>query len=460
MASTGMLKRLAASQTNAFVFVRPVEELQALVASQSQVGVFKGKLFGVKANFAVKNWPSDACSKMLDTYRSPFSATVVDLIEKQGGVLAGLTNMDEFGMGSNGQTSRHGPTLNPWNAKLSPGGSSSGSAAAVAEGLVFAALGSDTGGSVRLPASHCGVVGFKPSSGAVSRYGLIAYANSLDTVGILCQRVSEVEQVFEAIIPQGDGDGKDMTCTTRVEPLTVSAPIRVGLCSEFALAGMSPRVIECWKRASEVLAAAKLEIKDLQGFLPTLPEALPAYYVLALAEASSNLARYDGVRYGHRTQVRGLELQEEYAKSRGEGFGEEVQRRLLMGNLALTRRNKEDEDTSFYSMAQVVRQRLENDFVGLFGECDVLLLPTSPWPSRELNSLSDNVVDAFLEDTLTVPASLAGLPAVSVPCMVCPDTGSPIGMQIVGQRGQDRLVLHIASMLERGLDFRGQELNS
>jgi aspartyl-tRNA(Asn)/glutamyl-tRNA(Gln) amidotransferase subunit A len=463
------------SQLNAFVHRIPSQSILDQVSKQlsphnnnnnSLTSEIKGKLIALKANFCVESWPVDACSKALEGYISPFDSTVAERLKKNGAVLTGLTNMDEFGMGSTGETSVHGPTLNPWGSHLSCGGSSSGSAVAVATGSVFCAIGSDTGGSVRLPASHCGVVGLKPTRGAISRFGLIAYASSLDVPGIICQNVNDVRNVFDIV---AGPDGKDATCLSKswketwLQQNIKREGIKVGLVKDFYLPELSSSVVQAWSDGARILANTGMNVIDGITF-PSLPEALAAYYVLAFAEASSNLARYDGVRYGHRTsnppsrQEGKLdsnlsELHREYARTRTEAFGDEVQRRLLMGALALTsRRNGQSESPSYYALACDVRERLRRDFLNAFETVDVILLPTAPW-SPAKREKSENVTKGYVEDTMTVPASLAGLPAISVPATICPETGGPIGLQVIGPAGHDGLVLRIAEILEKGFNF-------
>ena len=447
---------------NAFVYRIPQAVAMQEVTKQIAKGVspnspLRGKLVALKANFCVKDWPSDACSKALSGYVSPFDSTIASRLRANGAVLTGLTNMDEFGMGSTGETSLHGPAVNPWGSDLSCGGSSSGSAVAVATGAVFCAIGSDTGGSVRLPASHCGVVGMKPTKGAISRYGLIAYASSLDSPGIICQNVRDVATVLDVL---AGPDGKDSTCLSAnwklswLEQSITNEGIRVGLPKDFYLPEMSAEVVQAWSDGALILGNAGLHVSETKP-LPSLSDALAAYYVIALAEASSNLARYDGVRYGHRSALNGKDIYEDYAQTRSEAFGEEVQRRLLMGSLALTRQdNAKSTDRSTYALACDVRERLRTEFREAFQDVDVMLIPTAPWSAPTLSGRDkNNVTRGFVEDTMTVPASLAGLPAISVPARLCAESGAPIGLQVVGRAGQDGLVLRVAEILERSFCF-------
>ena len=455
---------------NAFTHRVPQQVVldQVMRSLESNAGSpdLRGKLVALKANFCVKDWPSDACSKALRGYVAPFDSTVAERLRSSGAVLCGLTNMDEFGMGSTGETSIHGPTINPWGAHLSCGGSSSGSAVAVATGSVFCAIGSDTGGSVRLPASHCGVVGMKPTRGAISRFGLIAYASSLDMPGIMCQNVRDVQLVLDAL---AGPDNRDSTCLSSKWKLTwlqqsiKNEGIKVGLAKDFYLPELSPSVVQAWSDGASFLANTGMDVVDGLEF-PTLPDSLSAYYVIALAEASSNLARYDGVRYGHRASNTDngnngepMDLHSEYAKTRTEAFGDEVQRRLLMGSLALTRRSFKTGDSSYYAMACGVREKIREEFRKAFEKVDVLLLPTSPFSplkrAKAERSEDEDVTKGYVEDTMTVPASLAGLPAISVPARLCGETGGPIGLQVIGRAGQDGTVLRVAEILERGFNF-------
>jgi aspartyl-tRNA(Asn)/glutamyl-tRNA(Gln) amidotransferase subunit A len=447
---------------NAFTYRLPSNViLDSVRHSQAAASTspLQGKLIAVKANFSVKDWPSDACSKALSNYKAPYDSTVAVRLKSDGAVLVGLTNMDEFGMGSTGESSYHGPTNNPYGSHLSCGGSSSGSAVAVATGSVFSAIGSDTGGSVRLPASHCGVVGMKPTRGTISRHGLIAYASSLDVPGIIAQKVRDVSIVLDSIA--GSDEKNDLTCRkpwkaidwSRTSPFS---GIRVGLVKEFYHKDLSESVVNIWRKGADLLLGHGMEILGNLS-IPTIPDSLSAYYVIALAEASSNLARYDGVRYGYRaTNNASLDLQQEYAKTRTESFGDEVQRLIIMGSLALTRRhlgNNLDEQTSYYDLASGVRQKLCQDFDRVFDQVDLLLLPTAPWPPIKKKNVAFNVTQGYVEDTMTVPASLAGLPAISVPAGICTSSGAPIGLQIIGRFDEDELVIRAAEALEHGLAF-------
>jgi aspartyl-tRNA(Asn)/glutamyl-tRNA(Gln) amidotransferase subunit A len=462
---------------NAYTFIPSI--LPSPTSKKSIVTNICGKKIAIKANFCVKGWPSDACSKILQGFIAPYSATAVERLENAGAILCGLTNMDEFGMGSEGYTSIYGPTQNPHCPTRSPGGSSSGSAVAVATNSCFAALGSDTGGSVRLPASHCGIVGFKPSRGRISRWGLIAYANSLDTPAILAKNVDDIISVANIVCGPDD---KDETCiptpwkiiNNNSTTINFSQQLKIGIPLELVnVAELDADIRKIWKNTLQLLTHLGVNLVPIS--LPHLIHALPTYYVLAMTEASSNLARYDGIRYGYRC-VNSLEeltkkkysLWEEYSKTRSEGFGINVKERLVMGSLALSMR---DEFNS-YNKALKVRSQIKQDFNNAFQHCNVMILPTSTKIPPLLPNINcgeqceDNIIDSFVQDLMTVPASLGDLPAISVPVdwiSVTERSSSsntsqiPIGMQIIGGFGEDEQVLNCAKGLEKVLNFTNNQ---
>ncbi|KAL2005043.1 hypothetical protein VTN00DRAFT_2893 [Thermoascus crustaceus] len=474
-----------------------VRDADARRESGNPKSAIDGRLIAVKDNICTRELPTTCASGILDKYTSPFNATVVEALENAGAVVAGKTNLDEFGMGSHSIHSRFGPVRNfrqDRDEALSAGGSSGGSAVAVATDQCYAALGTDTGGSVRLPAAYTGTVGFKPSYGLLSRWGVVAYANSLDTVGILGKKTSNIRDVFNIINQHDPRDPTNLSPSSRsrlssyftTPPLSkrlAARPLRIGVPVEYNIAELTPSVRRAW-----LLSLAHLE---KQGHtihpisLPATKLALSAYYVLAPAEASSNLAKYDGVRYG--TRADGPDSSEGsylYAKTRGEGFGAEVKRRIVLGAFSLSA----DAMDNYFIQAQRVRRLVQANFDAAFSArnllaplspssptdtetaieknqngVDILISPTAPSSPPTLSSLTNtntnspsSPLDAYINDVFTVPASLAGLPAISVPVSVTTSPSSEIqcrepdtvGIQIIGQFGDDELVLKVGELLE------------
>ena len=381
-------------------------------------------------------------SRMLENFVPPYSATVVERLEAAGAVLLGKVNMDEFAMGSSTENSALGRTANPWDTSRVPGGSSGGSAAAVAAGEAAFSLGSDTGGSVRLPASYCGVVGLKPTYGAVSRFGLIAFASSLDQVGPLARTVRDCALVFEAVAGH---DPRDSTSAP-----TPSFPVlerledgvrglRLGIAPEYFGEGLDPVVRQAVLGAVERLVAEGAETVEVT--IPHLPYALASYYIIAPCEASSNLARYDGVRYGLR--VAGDDVVAMFSRTRREGFGPEVKRRIMLGTYALSAGYYE----AFYLKAQKVRTLIRRDFEQAFERVDVLITPVAPSVAFRLGERVADPLQMYLTDIYTLSVNLAGLPAVSVPCAFSPE-GLPIGLQVIGPAFSEARVLQVARAVE------------
>ena len=410
-------------------------------AGQGQRGPLHGQPFLVKSNLCVRSRPTSCASRALESYRPPYSATVVERLIAAGAIPLGATNMDEFGFGSSGENSSFGPTRNPWDLSRTPGGSSSGSAAAVAARLVPFALGSDTGGSVRQPAASCGVTGFKPSYGRVSRFGLVAFASSLDTVGVLAPSAAEIERILAVI---SGADARDATCAD-LGPFEPGPPradlrgLRIGVPREYFGSGLDARVrarVEAALDEQRQLGATLVEVE-----LPHTRHALAAYYVVASAEASSNLSRYDGVRYGSREAGDGT-LQGMIAATRTHGLGAEALRRVLLGTHVLSAGHYD----AWFLRAARARRLVRDDFLRVFGEVDVLAAPTSPEPAFRLGAKEDDALAMYLCDALTVPTSLAGLPAASVPCGFAEDDGVelPVGLQLIGAPLDDAQVLAVA----------------
>jgi aspartyl-tRNA(Asn)/glutamyl-tRNA(Gln) amidotransferase subunit A len=394
----------------------------------SRSGPLAGIPFAVKDNIAVRGFPLTCGSRILEHFISPYTATAVQRIQQAGGVVAGKTNLDEFGMGSSTENSAFHVTKNPWDPSRVPGGSSGGTAAAVAAGIVPFGLGSDTGGSVRQPAAFCGVYGLKPTWGAVSRYGLVAYASSLEVIGVVGKTVAMTEQVFTIMRGQDPCDHSSIPWQSLAAR---EGPLRIGVPSECARVPMHPDV----QRASERIQAVLKELgHDLRSIsLPTLDHVVSAYYVIATAEASANLARYDGVRYGHRSK--GADTPEEMmVASRSEGFGNEVKLRILLGTYVL-RSGFQDE---YYLRAQRIRTAIRNDFEKAFRGVDLVLMPVYPVPPFARGSVEADPFTQKLADVFTCAANLAGLPALSFPAGV--ENSLPIGMQFLAPHlGEERL---------------------
>ena len=404
----------------------------------------KGKLAGmmvaVKDNISTRGIPTSCGSKILEGYIPPYNAHVVDLILGEGAGIAGKTNMDEFGMGSSTENSAFGPTKNPADPSRVPGGSSGGSAAAVAAGMVPLALGSDTGGSIRCPAAFCGIVGLKPSYGRVSRYGLVAYANSLEQIGPLARTVSDVSLLMEVISRYDPRDS-----TMREKPFAPRFTgevkgIRIGVPAEFFGAGVDPEVAGSVREAIGVLEEMGAGVVPCS--MPSMAYALAAYYVTCTSEASSNLARFDGVRYGASNDIR-KSWHDAFREIRAKGFGEEVRRRILLGTFALSAGYY----GKYYAKAQAARKNVGADFTRIFRDVDVIAGPTMPTVAFRIGEKTDPL-SMYLSDILTVPANLAGIPAVSVPCGRV--NGLPVGLQIMGKPFEDERVLEVAYAYEQG----------
>jgi aspartyl-tRNA(Asn)/glutamyl-tRNA(Gln) amidotransferase subunit A len=391
----------------------------------------------LKDNLCVRGMPTTCGSRMLAGWRPPYDATVVQRLRDAGAVLIGKTNLDEFAMGSSTENSAFGPTRNPWDRTRVPGGSSGGSAAAVAAGFAPLALGSDTGGSIRLPASYCGVVGMKPTYGRVSRYGLVAFASSLDQIGPLALDVADCALLLAVIAGHDPRDSTSADVPVPDFPADLEHDprgIRVGVPAEGFGAGVEPAVETAIRKALRVLESLGLSVEEIT--LPTIDAALPTYYILAPAEASSNLARYDGVQYGLR--VPDEDLTAMYAETRRQGFGPEVKRRIMLGTYALSAGYYE----AYYIKAQKVRTLVAQDFARAFARVDLIAMPVAPTAAFGLGERVDDPLAMYLSDILTIPVNLAGLPGVSVPCGV--DGGLPVGLQLIGRPFEESTVLRAA----------------
>lgn len=398
----------------------------------------------VKDIFTTKGINTTCASRILENFIPPYDATVIAKLKAAGAIIIGKTNMDEFAMGSSTETSYFGPTRNPWAPDTVPGGSSGGSASAVAADMAFGALGTDTGGSIRQPAALCGIVGLKPTYGRVSRYGMIAFASSLDQGGTMTKTVYDSALLLETI---AGFDPKDSTSADRpVEPFTtlMSRGLKnstIGVPAEYFIEGMDRDVQKAVNSAIETMKRLGAKIVDIS--LPHTKYAVAVYYILASSEASSNLARYDGVRYGYRSD-RPVNLMEMYKHTRAQGFGREVKRRIMLGTFALSAGYY----SAFYGKAQKARRLIADDFAGAFKKCDLILAPTSPTPAFKLGSKLDDPLKMYLSDIFTIPLNLAGLPGISIPCGFT-DNNLPVGMQLIGKQFDEKTILNAAHAYEQ-----------
>ncbi len=397
----------------------------------------------IKDNICTKGVRTTCSSKMLENFVPPYDATVVASLKEQGAVILGKNNMDEFAMGASTTTSYFGATRNPFDTDCVPGGSSGGSAACVSAGLAPAALGSDTGGSVRQPAAFCGVTGLKPTYGRVSRYGLVAFASSLDQIGPIAKSARDCAYLLDAVTYD---DGHDMTLAKELAPLgdifdKDITGLKIGLPTEFFAEGVAPEVKESVMAAA--LAYKEMGCEIVEVSLPSLAHAIPAYYLIASAEASSNLARYDGVKYGHRS-TQGDTFEEVLIHTRNEGFGDEVKRRILLGTYALSSGYFD----AYYKKATLLREKIKKEYETIFEQCDVILTPTAPTVAYKIGEKTDDPAQMYMADILTVTANIAGLPAVSVPCGN-DGAGLPIGFSLVGKAFDEATILNAADHYER-----------
>jgi aspartyl-tRNA(Asn)/glutamyl-tRNA(Gln) amidotransferase subunit A len=400
----------------------------------------------IKDNICTRGWPTTAGSRILEGYRPPYDATVVTRLREAGAIILGKTNCDEFAMGSSTENSAFGPTRNPWDLDRVPGGSSGGSAAAVAAGEAVLSLGSDTGGSIREPAAFCGVVGLKPTYGRVSRYGLIAFASSLDQIGPFARTVRDSALALGVIAGRdpADSTSADLAVPAFAEGLTGELRgLRLGIVKEFLAEGGDPGVVAAVRSAIETLRGLGAECEEVS--LPHAPYALPAYYLVAPAEASSNLARYAGVHYGLRVEAD--DLYTLYSRTRREGFGPEVKRRIMLGTYALSAGYYD----AFYLRAQRVRTLIRQDFDRAFTRCDVLVGPVAPSAAFRLGERLDDPLQMYLSDVYTVPINLAGVPGISVPCGFV--DGMPVGLQIIARPFEEAAMLNAAYAFEQATPF-------
>lgn len=428
----------------------------ALINKSARPAKDTGRLSGIpvliKDNICVKDEPTTCSSKILNNFKPPYDATVIRKLKDSGAVLLGKANMDEFAFGSSCETSCYGPTKNPWDLARIPGGSSGGSAAAVASDETIMAIGSDTGGSIRQPASLCGVVGMKPTYGRVSRYGLIAFASSLDQIGPLTKDVEDSALLLGVIAgyDEMDSTSVDIPVPDYKKSLVKDVKnLRIGVPKEYFIKGLEKEVEESVRKAIDVFKNLGAKVVDIS--LPHTEYAVSTYYIVAPAEASSNLARFDGVQYGFRDQG-AKDMIDMYIQTRSKGFGDEAKRRILLGTYCLSSGYYD----AYYLKAQKVRTKIKEDFDNAFKNCDVIVTPTSPTTAFKIGERSDDPIAMYLSDVYTIPANLAGLPAISIPCGFSTE-GLPIGLQILAKPFDEETIFRAAYSFEQSTDWHSKK---
>ena len=452
------------SRLNVFVHLDPeavLSQARAVDAKRKAgqpLGALAGIPVAIKDVVCVDGEPTTCGSRMLKNFRPPYSATIIEKLKAADAVLFGKTNMDEFAMGSSTENSAYGPTRNPWDETRIPGGSSGGSAAAVAADLAPLSIGSDTGGSIRQPAALCGIVGLKPSYGRVSRYGLIAFASSLDQIGPFAHDLADTALLLKVLSGRDPMDSTSVDTPVPDYSATLDTPpesLRIGLAREYFSAGLDPEIEAAIREAVRVYAAAGATIKEVS--LPHSNYGIPAYYIVAPAECSSNLSRYDGTIFGHRAEDFSAKYPGEESlpplirmmmASRAEGFGAEVKRRIMLGTFALSAGYADQ----YYNQALKVRRLIHNDFEAAFREVDVLLGPTTPTPAFKLGEKTSDPLAMYLSDIYTITANLAGIPGLSIPCGLT-KSGLPIGMQLLAPAFAEETLLRMARVFERETDW-------
>jgi len=456
------------SAFNTVLAERALDRARTLDAA-APVGPLHGVPVAIKDNMCTAGVPTTASSKILAGFVPPYNATVIERLEQAGAIIIGKTNLDEFAMGSSTENSALGPSKNPWDVTRTPGGSSGGSAVAVAARMVPISLGSDTGGSIRQPAGLCGIVGLKPTYGRVSRYGLLAFASSLDQIGPFTHTVADAAAVLEVI---GGFDAHDSTSSNEKMPDLRGAltgditGLRIGVPRAFVGQGVDAAILEAFEDALRVYAGRGATIVDID--LPHASYGIPIYYLICTAEASSNLARYDGVRYGYRTPLQKDDtLQRMYERTRDEGFGAEVKRRIMLGTYVLSAGYYD----AYYLKAQQVRTLVRQDYDRAFERCDLVATPTTPTPAFKLGEKTSDPVQMYLGDIFTVSANLTGLPSISVPCgftgsrepfdsaQGLPGAGSrlPIGLQLTGRAFDEATLLRAGDAFQRDTTFHTEQ---
>ncbi len=436
-------------------------KVRAYVHMAHQEPDFLGEMsipIAIKDNLCTKKEEITCASRILKGFVSPYDAGVIEKVKKSGGAILGIVNMDEFAFGSSCETSCYGPTFNPWNLGCVPGGSSGGSAASVAADEAIWALGSDTGGSIRQPASFCGIVGLKPTYGRVSRYGLIAFASSLDQIGPLTKDVRDCALLLNII---SGYDERDSTSVNEPVPDYTKALVndvkglKIGIPQEAFAPGLDSEVRRCVEDALDLLKKLGAVIKEVS--LPHTPYAVATYYIVATAEASSNLARFDGVRYGLRAHPAGLRknaLVDMYEETRARGFGDEAKRRIMLGTYALSSGYYD----AYYLRGQKVRTLIKNDLDEVFKDCDVIITPTSPTVAFKVGEKISDPLSMYLSDIYTIPANLAGIPAISIPCGFS-NSGLPVGLQLMGRAFDEEMLLRVSYTYEQNTEWHLKKPN-
>lgn len=448
-------------ELNAYVLMMEEFALKQAIESerkyrQGSHGIIEGIPVAIKDSFCIKGFRTTGCSRILENFIPEYESTVTSYLCNHGGIMIGKTNMDELAMGSSNKTSYFGPVVNPWrrnndNSKLVPGGSSGGSAAAVAARSCMGALGSDTGGSVRQPASFTGIVGIKPTYGRCSRYGLIAFASSLDQAGVFARSVEDASLMLQAICgyDRQDATSKNIAVPEWSKSLKNGIKgLKIGIPKEYYIEGINKQISALWQKGIEWLKNAGAEIIDIS--LPHTQYALPIYYVIAPAEASSNLSRFDGVRYGLRIEEEGDDINAMISKTREQGFGEEVKRRIMIGTYLLS----SSQYDLHYLKAQKVRKLLQKDFIDAFEKIDAILIPTAPSEAFAIDEQITDPLTMYLNDIFTVTVNLAGLPGISVPGGLS-ENGLPLGLQVISKPFDEETMLKVAYQMEAAANFKG-----
>ncbi|MDB4837499.1 Asp-tRNA(Asn)/Glu-tRNA(Gln) amidotransferase subunit GatA [Marinomonas sp.] len=451
------LKRIAKLDPtlNSYITVSEQQALQQAASADTLIQNGKGfNLTGIpiahKDLFCTEGTLTTCGSKMLNNFIPPYESTVTGRIQQAGAIMLGKTNMDEFAMGSSNENSFYGAVKNPWNTNTVPGGSSGGSAAAVAAGLAIAATGTDTGGSIRQPAAFCGITGLKPTYGRVSRFGMIAYASSLDQGGPMAKSAEDCAHLLQAMAGFDEKDSTSSETSTEDYLVNINTPLtglKIGLPKEYFGEGLDPKIADTIMTAVKEFEALGATVKEIS--LPNLKLSIPSYYVIAPSEASSNLSRFDGVRFGHRCEDP-KDLQDMYMRSRAEGFGEEVQKRIMVGTYALS----EGYYDAYYLKAQKIRRLIKEDFTNALSEVDVIMGPVAPTTAFTLGSKTDDPVAMYLEDIYTLSVNLAGIPAMSVPAGFI--DAMPVGLQIMGNYFSEAKLLNVAHQYQQNTDWHLQ----
>ena len=430
--------------------LKQAKDIDEKRAKGEKLSLLAGVPMAVKDNICTDGIKTTCASKILENFVPPYNATVVDKLFNSGAVMIGKTNMDEFAMGSTTESSAFKKTKNPWDIERIPGGSSGGSASAVASGQAYYSLGSDTGGSVKQPASMCGLVGLRPTYGRISRYGLIAFGSSLDQVGIFTKSAMDCALVLNEIAGKDEMDGTSANVEVNDYTKNLNKSIknlRIGIPKEYFGEGIDSDVKNAVLSGVEVLKSLGAKVKEVS--LPHTEYAIAAYYVFALSEASSNLSRFDGIRFGHRASEYDS-LEELYIKSRTEGFGDEVKRRIMIGTYALSAGYYD----AYYKKSLQVRTLIKHDFVKAFNDVDIIIAPTAPNVAFKLGEKTDDPLAMYMEDACTIPSCTAGLPGLSIPCGF--KNGLPIGMQLIGNYFDENTLLNVAHAFESATDFSKQ----